>query len=228
MRVPFLFLFCILILAGCSRPYLDRNISPMMPVYVRPPPVTPMKKMIILDAGHGGKDSGCDQSEEDCLEKELALQAAFLVQEHLQKLGHRVCMTRTRDVFVALDERAEMANRLNGALFVSVHFNAAENIKAKGVEVYYCDTDANEHRVQSSQRLAKVILDKVIANTEAVSRGVKTANFRVIKKTHMPAVLVECGFLTHPEERARCKDPIYLNAIAWGIARGVDDYLREN
>jgi N-acetylmuramoyl-L-alanine amidase len=185
-----------------------------------------MGPLIVLDAGHGGKDRGCEDSPEDCQEKALTLETVYLVKAYLEKMGYRTFLTRKEDCFVPLDDRVSMANESQAALFVSVHFNAATNKKAKGIEVFYCDSEENVVRKESSKRLAKLLLDKAIACTEATSRGVKTGNLRVIKKTTMPAALIEGGFLTHPEERSRCQDPIYLNALAWGIARGIDDYFK--
>lgn len=205
---------------GCSKAYQGYDVPGQ--AAFNPPPA----KTIVLDAGHGGKDFGCEHTEQECQEKELTLKTVYMAKEHLEKLGYRVILTRTHDVFLSLDERAAIANEKKCAIFVSVHFNAAENKKAKGIEVYHCNSEANPERTSDSKHLANMILDKVIVSTEASSRGVKTADFRVIKYTTMPAALIEGGFLTHPNESLRCKDPIYLNALAWGIARGVDDYFR--
>lgn len=218
-----LFIGLLVVATGCSRAYQGYD-TPSQGVFSRPS--FPPPKTIVLDAGHGGKDNGCEHTEEVCCEKELTLKTVYLAKEHLEKLGYHVVLTRTHDVFLSLDERAAIANEKKGALFVSVHFNAATNKKAKGIEVYHCKSETNAERTNNSKHLAKMILDKTIASTEASSRGVKTADFRVIKNTKMPAALIEGGFLTHPSEGDRCKDPIYLNALAWGIARGVDDYFR--
>lgn len=215
-----LFLCLLALFFGCSKAYQEHEI-PVQTAYNLPP--LPPPKIIVLDAGHGGKDHGSEQELSD--EKELTLKAVYLAKEHLEKLGYSVVLTRTQDEFVSLEQRVAIANERKGALFVSVHFNSAPNKKAKGIEVFYCKSEADQERTNQSKHLAKMILDKTIAFTETSSRGVKIQDFYVIKKTLMPAALIEGGFLSNPGERVRCNDPIYLNALAWGIARGVDEYF---
>lgn len=213
-----------LILTSCvRRPHYDSMTFLQERSHPKPYKEMPM---IVIDAGHGGKDEGCSpKQKEACDEKELTIKTVRLVQMHLKTLGYRVVLTRKGDEFVSLDERAALANRLGSELFVSVHFNSAKNKGAHGIEIFYCDEESI--RTEQSKLLAEKVLDKVITCTEAKSRGVKTANFRVIKDTNMPAILVEGGFLSHQEERKLCEDPIYQNALAWGIAKGIDTYLKE-
>lgn len=182
-------------------------------------------QLICIDSGHGGTDFGALSEAYGYEEKQLTLSTALLVKNYLQKLGYKVIMTRSQDVFVSLQDRADLANNKNAALFVSVHFNFCQNDSAQGVEVYYCKEQGDCHRIACSKQLAEEVLSRIIKHTGAVSRGVRTANFLVIKRTSMPSILVEGGFLSNKEERQKIKDPRYLNFIAWGIARGVDHYL---
>lgn len=214
MRFFYSLLFLVLAF-GCTRHSPE---DPLLPTH------SASFMTVVVDPGHGGKDEGCVS--EPFSEKELTLKTAVRLKEHLQKLGYRVVMTRNRDVFIPLDQRADLANDLDSHIFVSVHFNCAENKKAKGIEVFYFDDESNLKRKERSKKLAKLTLDKVIAFTETKSRGVKTGDYRVIKKTVMPAILVEGGFLSNSEENKKCQDPVYQDALAWGIARGIDDFVK--
>jgi N-acetylmuramoyl-L-alanine amidase len=182
------------------------------------------KPLIVIDAGHGGDDDGC-HPKDVVDEKELTLSTAKLLKDNLVTMGYNVQMTRSNDIYLDLDERVECANRLKSDLFVSVHFNSCKSVKPHGIEVFYC-ANGSENRASKSKKLAEYVLDKIIYFTKAKSRGVKTANFRVIKNTKMPAILVEGGFLSNSEERRKCQDPLYQEVLAWGIARGINEYIK--
>lgn len=183
------------------------------------------KPLIMIDPGHGGKDEGA--KENPCEEKNLTLKTARYLQEHLRSMGYRTVLTRERDIFVGLDERCALANELDCTLFVSVHFNHAPSKEAHGLEVYYYEDEENEWRAKHSKALAEQVQKKIIHMTNITSRGIKTADYRVIRKTQMPAVLVEGGFLSNEEECKLCNDPLYQNALALGIARGIDDFMKQ-
>lgn len=179
--------------------------------------------IIILDAGHGGKDDGARVK--TCEEKKIALRTTFLTKKHLEELGYRVVLTRARDVFLPLGTRVTLANRRDPSLFVSVHYNSAISPAAKGIEVYYYGKGALKRRGES-KKLASEILDQMIAETSGSSRGVKQGNFQVIRETVMPAVLIEAGFITNPEERQLLSSQTYLDKLAKGIAGGVDKFVK--
>jgi N-acetylmuramoyl-L-alanine amidase len=181
------------------------------------------QKCIVLDAGHGGFDEGAKFRA--FMEKRATLSTSLLIKKYLEEKGYRVILTRSRDTFLSLGRRVEIANQTQGDIFVSIHYNASTNSIAKGIEVYYCRSSA-ENRTRDSKRLANCILPCLIDQTDAASRGVKQAKFLVIKDTQMPAVLVEGGFVTNPQERALLKDKTYLEKIAKGIAEGIDKYLK--
>lgn len=210
-------LICLALLLGlssCTRYVVQKEV---------PQPVGPL---VVIDAGHGGKDDGCSDQVEDVDEKALTLKAAAEVECFLRQRGYRVFMTRQQDTFISLDERVAFANDVAADLFVSIHFNAAENRKAKGIEVFYHEGDP--FRAEASKKLAQDVLDQVVAATGRKSRGVKTANFRVIRNTRMPAILVEGGFLTNPEESLLCQNEDYIKALAYGIAYGIDNYIKSS
>jgi N-acetylmuramoyl-L-alanine amidase len=182
-----------------------------------------LKPLIVLDAGHGGTDEGAKVSA--FLEKKIALTTAFLTKKHLEGLGYRVVMTRSRDIYLPLQRRVSIANKTKGSLFVSLHFNSSSSVDAQGIEVFYYDSK-ELWRTRASKRLANCILYRVVDKTAAVSRGIKQGNFHVIRETEMPAVLVEGGFMTHREERRKLRDREYLDNLAAGIAQGIDKYMR--
>jgi N-acetylmuramoyl-L-alanine amidase len=180
------------------------------------------KPLIILDPGHGGSDEGAKIH--FFMEKSLTLMTSLLLRKHLNELGYRVIMTRSKDVFIPLYRRVSIANKTKAALFVSVHFNSAPAPDAHGIEVFYYN--GNQPRARQSRALSQLILKELIAQTHALSRGVKAGNFHVIRDTSMPAVLVEGGFMTNKEERSNLRDKEYIDKIAKGIALGIDKYLK--
>ena len=182
--------------------------------------------MIIIDAGHGGHDVGTQSvSKPRYQEKSFNLITAQFVQSFLIQQGYSVFMTREDDIFISLEKRAQMANKNKPALFVSIHYNSAPSAEAQGIEVFYYQSKENKERTVKSKRLAQSILKNVISQTKANSRGIKHGNYAVIRETEMPAVLIEGGFLTNESELLKLKDPVYLKSLAWGIAKGIDEYL---
>ena len=148
-------------------------------------------KTVVIDAGHGGHDSGA-RSRWGGREKSHTLSVAQRLEPKLRAAGFKTVMTRTGDYFVPLDERARISNRQNNAIFVSIHFNHSPKRRISGAEVYY--------KTEPSRVIAQRILGKMEALPGLDSRYVKTANFRVLKKNEYPAVLVECGYLSNRSE----------------------------
>jgi N-acetylmuramoyl-L-alanine amidase len=180
------------------------------------------KPLIIIDAGHGGSDEGAKV--QSVLEKRINLTTALLAKKHLELLGYRVILTRSRDIFVSLPKRAAIANKAKGVLFISIHFNSCPNQNAKGIEIYYYEAK-DQQRVRASKRLANNILYEIVDQTAAASRGVRKGNLAVLRETTMPAILVEGGFMTNQDERFLLKDRKYLDKIARGISLGVQKFL---
>ena len=181
-----------------------------------------LKPLIVLDAGHGGSDEGaCVRKLQ---EKRLTLLTALFTKRYLEEKGYRVIMTRSKDVYISLPKRVSCANKAKAALFVSIHFNSAKNTLAEGVEVF-CYKEGGA-RTSSSKKLAEKALKGILKETGALSRGVKTGNFHVIRETKMPAVIIEAGFMTNKDEWAQLRKKSYLERIAKGIAIGVDQYLQ--
>lgn len=176
---------------------------------------------IVLDAGHGGKDQGANG--DDVIEKEITLEIAKKTEECLKEAGYKVKLTRDEDTFMELEERAEYANRKKAKVFVSIHCNSSEDGEGNGIETFY-----SEQKGEESEKLAVLIQENLIAQTNARDREAKTADYTVIARTKMPAVLVETGFLSDAEERALLEQEEYQNHLAKGISDGIIAYLEQS
>lgn len=197
------------------------------PLIGLPNPDGKVRPLIVIDPGHGGDDFGTYSLKPPRYkEKNLNLATAMMLRDILQAKGFRTVMTRSSDTFIELDQRAIFANEQSPALFVSLHYNSAPSKQAEGVEVYYFRSQSDKSRAAQSKLLADLILKMILQQTGAKSRGVKNGNFAVIRKTTMPAVLIEGGFLTNDDEVVKLKDPIYLKKIAQGVALGIERYLK--
>jgi N-acetylmuramoyl-L-alanine amidase len=172
---------------------------------------------VVLDPGHGGHDRGAAIGY--VYEKHLALDTARRVEDILRRSGLKVIMTRSRDVFIPLPDRAATGNRYRNALFVSIHYNYNRSGSGAGVETF--------HHSPGSQTLASYIQAYLVQRTRMTNRGVKTASFHVIRNTtRNPAVLVECGFVSNAAERARMLTGEFRARIAEGIAQGILAYKK--
>ncbi len=171
---------------------------------------------VVLDPGHGGHDRGASFGY--VFEKHLALDTARRVAELLQQSGLRVVMTRSDDTFIPLPGRAAVGNRYSNAIFVSIHYNDNKS-GGSGVEAYY--------HFSGSYSLAAYIQAYLVQRTKLPNRGVKHANFHVIRNTtRNPAVLIECGFVSNPTERSRMMTGEFRARIAEGIAQGIVAYKK--
>lgn len=171
---------------------------------------------VVIDPGHGGADLGAADSY--VYEKHINLDVSRRLERSLKEAGFKVIMTRSKDEFIALSERSSIANRARNAIFVSVHFNSSYRTAALGIETFY--------RSSNSEKLAQLVQRELIKNVKATDRGVKTANFSVLRNTKHPAVLVEGGFISNKDERAAMTDPLYRQIVADSIARGIVQFSR--
>jgi len=169
---------------------------------------------VVVDAGHGGKDNGAFRRFGGA-EKNATLDVATRLAAKLRESQFRVVMTRSNDVFIPLDERASISNRQKNAIFVSVHFNDSGRRGIRGFETYYHSPVARP--------LAYRIQQQIMTLPGAVNRGVKTANFRVLRKAAYPAVLVECGFLSNRKEGAAARSASRRDDLADKIAEAIVD-----
>lgn len=169
-------------------------------------------RTVVIDAGHGGHDTGA-RSRWGGLEKNAALDTALRLDPKLRAAGFETVLTRQGDYFVPLGQRTRISNRQTNAIFISLHYNDANNRSAQGLETYY--------RSKPSRRIAGGIQDAISSLPGVTSRGVKTANFWVLRKNEYPAVLIEGGFFSNPREGARCANPGYREALASAIASAI-------
>ena len=198
-------------------------------------------RTVVLDAGHGGKDPGA-VGRSGIQEKDLALDVALRTAAHLRANGLKVVLTRDRDHFWTLQDRPFLAARGGGDLFVSIHLNAASSRSVQGVETFATAAEhypptaesrltgkypavPNNRFNHSNGILAHQIQRMLVGITRADDRGVKRARFHVLRESAMPSALVECGFLSNPQEEQKMSTPAYREAVAQGIAQGILNYL---
>ena len=167
---------------------------------------------VVVDAGHGGHDRGGIPGQR-VAEKNMTLDVAQRLRNVLAASGYRVVMTRDSDVFVPLPTRVAIANSYGNAIFVCIHFNATKRAGASGIETYFYSRD--------SLPLASAVHYYVTGGAPSANRGVRRRGYYVLRKTSIPAVLVECGFLTNPTEAAYAQSASYRQKLAEEIAAGV-------
>jgi N-acetylmuramoyl-L-alanine amidase len=167
---------------------------------------------VVIDAGHGGHDRGGIPGQR-VAEKDMTLDVALRLRNILSANGYNVVMTRSTDVFVPLGGRVAIANSYRNAVFVCIHFNATPRSGASGIETYFYSRD--------SLPLASAIHYYVAGGAPSENRGVRRRGYFVLRRTTIPAVLVECGFLTNPTEAAYAQSASYRQRLAEEIAAGV-------
>ena len=170
------------------------------------------RSTVVIDAGHGGYDRGGVPGQR-IAEKDKTLDVALRLRRILQTDRYRVIMTRDRDIFVPLGTRVSIANSYRDATFVSIHFNCSTRGGANGIETYYYRGD--------SAGLAASVHRNVVAGAPTENRGIRRRGFFVLRKTAIPSVLVECGFLTNPTEGRLAQTDSYRQKLAEQIARGI-------
>ena len=222
-----------------SRTDLAKTIEPL----VRPHRVADVGKVqtVVLDPGHGGHDKG--QVSRYGAEKDFALDVARKLRPILQAKGFRVIMTREGNYFVPLEVRAKIANSARNSIFVSIHFNATnDDPNATGFEIFSftprgapSTSDGNvtsrSFNMQpgssvdaQSMALSACIYHSVLGQLREYDRGIKRARFAVLRLTTVPAVLLECGFLTERGESKLISNKDWRAKLAGAIGVGIENY----
>lgn len=224
-------------------------------------------KIIVLDAGHGGKDCGAKVGK--VCEKTLTLAISKKTAEILKKRGYKVFVTRNSDKYLSLTDRTKIANDKNADIFISIHANAldkkSKNYKnANGIETYFLSTarserarkvaelenkddievmnhfsklsflnSINSQRLLASNKLAIDVQSGMLINARKIYKktldgGVREGPFWVLAGALMPSVLIEVGYMTNDTDLKRLQIPDYQNALARGIADGIDGYFLKN
>jgi N-acetylmuramoyl-L-alanine amidase len=223
----------------------------------------PLRTMV-LDAGHGGHDSGAT-GPTGLMEKELVLDVTRRVAKLVaEQLGIKVLLSRDGDHFVTLRDRTSYANRAQADVFVSIHANAHREAASEGVETYFLSSEATDNAArqvaalensvvqlekpaaggradvvktilwdlaqsefqEESSRLAEIVQDSMTRSLRIASRGVKQAGFYVLGGAAMPAILIEIGFVTNPQEERKLRASRYRDEIARAITAGLAEYKR--
>lgn len=253
-------------------PIIQPPVVQTPPLIAALPPlvsVTPRdrsKKVIVIDPGHGGKDSGAVGN--GYMEKEIVLQISLELSEQLRALGYTVYMTRSNDTFIELKDRTKFANDKSADLFLSVHANAipkgADVNAAYGIETYFLSPGRSERamrvaalenqedmsemgaygklsflsvfnseKIIASNKLAIDIQKGVLNNLRkqfpnVKDNGVREAPFWVLVGAQMPAILLETGYISNPEESSRIADSKYQKWMVDGMVDGVKHYFANN
>ena len=180
-------------------------------------------RIIVLDAGHGGSDSGA-VGKNNVYEKNVVLDVTKRLQQLLEQAGAKVVLTRSNDTFIPLNERPNIALKNYGEMFISIHTNSFGGSSALGTETYYSDKITTNLKEELS--LANYINKEIVKNANMVDRGVKNGNFAVIRSIEMPAILVELGFLSNPSDYAKLTSNEYLQIFAQSIYNGIESYYK--
>jgi N-acetylmuramoyl-L-alanine amidase len=190
------------------------SVDPPTTVSTRKGPSSAIRHstIVVIDAGHGGFDPGGIPGQR-VPEKTMTLDVALRLRSLLEKSGYHVIMTRDRDVFVPLPQRVAIANAYPDAIFICIHFNSATRSGANGIETYFYSRD--------SLALASAIHYHLAGDAPSPNRGVRRRGYYVLRKTRIPAVLVECGFLTNPWEARNVENSGYRQRLAENIAQGI-------
>lgn len=188
------------------------------------------RNLVVLDPGHGGRDPGKVGAQGE-QEKEINLAISLKVKERLEKDGMEVVMTREKDVMLAdedasnkkledLNNRISIINERQPAVAVSIHQNSYSDASVKGAQVFYF-THSDKGK-QAAEAMQKELLEFDQENTRKIKAN---DTYYLLKKTEVPTVIVECGFLSCPEEAALLTDEAYQKKLAEAIAKGIESWV---
>ncbi|MEA2018792.1 MAG: N-acetylmuramoyl-L-alanine amidase [Campylobacterota bacterium] len=230
--------------------------------------IYPSKKIIVIDAGHGGRDSGA-VGKSRRYEKVIVLNISKYLKQNLEKKGFKVYLTRSRDKYVRLSNRTKYANRKKADMFISIHANAARKSRARkahGIETYFLSparserakrvaalenkgdmkkmgwssknsllTILNQSKITASNKMAIDIQKNMLYSLRSKygkrairDGGVREGPFWVLVGAQMPSILVEVGYISHPQEGRRISTKSYQRLISKGIAEGIESYFIKN
>ena len=202
----------------------------------------PTLRRIVIDAGHGGNDSGAKNDAYQIHEKNLTLDVSQRLKSLLERRGYEVIMTRERDVFTPLERRPQIANRAKGDLFISIHFNAAARTTAEGYETFALTPqyqasskysapargdnrryDGNDYDPWNTL-LGYHVQSSLIKNMGGTDRGLKRARFLVLKHLNSPGILLELGFVSNPNTAQKLRSATFRQSLAQSLHDGIIQY----
>lgn len=175
-------------------------------------------KTIVIDAGHGGKDSGTI-GKNGIMEKMLTLKTAQLLQQRLKEAGANVILTRTTDKYVSLPDRVQIAHRYHADAFISIHYDSSSDSRTRGMTIYYYDSLAD-------YPLALSFAGPLSSITSVPYRGIRFGDFHVIRETDLPSVLFELGYISNPAEVNIVASNKYQQQITEAITSGLRSYFQ--
>jgi N-acetylmuramoyl-L-alanine amidase len=220
-----------------------------IPAVAKQPLFDAYRRIIVLDPGHGGRESGA-RGADGTTEKSVALKLAQLIAAELQR-DYKVTLTRTDDYHLDLDNRTALANHLKADVFVSLHTGGSFVYSTAGPVLYYYQNVSKPHssreenpalqgenknmsipwhRVQSSYLERSRILARMISSRLSTLNSIKTirvqgAPLAVLQGAQMPAILIEAGYLTNPAEEKNLRNNRFLADLAAEISKGIKDFL---
>lgn len=220
MRRKIELMVLLLILAGLLS--LSKNLQK----YVSSENVVAAGKVIVIDSGHGGDDPGkigINQAKE----KDVNLKIAKKVKKRLKKEGWKVVMTREEDVMLGdaqkgnrkihdMKARVELINKTMPAMAVSIHQNSYQEAEIHGAQVFYYSHSQDGKRMAETMQRALLMADE-----ENTRQAKANDTYYLLKRTEVPTIIVECGFLSNPEEAAKLVSPKYQEKLAEAIAEGI-------
>lgn len=193
--------------------------------------------VVVLDAGHGGRDDGARAN--GLVEKDLTLDVVNRTEKLLKQFGFQTVLTRSDDAYISLAERAAIGNRVDNSIFVSVHFNHARS--GTGIETFYASQKVPPEDAwtwvgffnkpkpateDNGETLAGFIQASMVTRTEATNRGIRGRPLYVVRHTRSPAALVECGFISNPFEARLIANTDYRDRLAKALAEGIMSYTK--
>ena len=188
-----------------------------------------LEKVIVIDAGHGGNDPGTIGFSGN-YEKDINLEISKKLKEKLKADGYKVILTRDNDEYVDNLVRAKLANKKRARVFISIHGNAMENNNStNGIQVLYYPNRESTIGDLNNNELAQIMMDSLINGTGANNKGIiEREDLIVLNQTKMPAIIVECGFLSNENEERLLLTDDYQNKVADSIIDGLEEYFSLN
>ena len=217
--------------------FINDKYSPPLKTEIRSDTAIGNAPIVVIDAGHGGEDGGAI-GKDGSLEKNINLNIAKMLSSHLRAKGINTIMTRDTDTLLydknadyegrkkALDlaERLRIANSYEGAIFVSIHMNSFPQAKYKGLQVYYSKNDTRSASL--AENIQSFYKNCIMPENQ---RQIKQSDGKIaiLDKLRIPAVLVECGFLSNPEECAKLNTESYQNELAKVMCDAIFEYFNQ-
>lgn len=187
------------------------------------------KKVIVIDAGHGGWDPGKVSDIDGIYEKDINVKVALMLQTYLEQGDCIVLMTRVTDEALAekktadLNGRVTLANTSNADAIISIHQNSFTKKSAKGSQVFYYKE--SEESLDLAQRIQANMKDFLGQQSNRLAKA--DESYYMLKKTTIPSVIVECGFLSNPEETKLLMEDEYLEKLSWSVYMGIVEYFNQ-